>query len=214
MNDRESFERFLEESDLTRPVVLHDGDVDGLGAAVVVGDRLPSGTVFLTPPKGENAFTKSIAERLRGLDPSVLFVLDLGIRNVDLLPGVPALFMDHHRPVGMPPGTVLSGYGREPVPTTSLLAWHAAGTPENAWKAAIGNVGDLGPPDPELDAARKGQTIKRFDAAKSLLNSAKRSRDPDTAVPAALRLLQKADSARAVIEADDEDAQLLRAFHE
>ncbi|RYG33080.1 hypothetical protein EON81_19095 [bacterium] len=214
MSDRKTFEAFLDQSDLSRPVVLHDGDVDGLGAAVVVGDRLSSETVFLTPPKGENAFTDSMAERLRKLDPSALFVLDLGIRDFDLLPGIPYLFMDHHRPEGLPKGTVISGYGRDPVPTTSLLAWHAAGTPENAWKAAIGNVGDLGPTDPELDVARRGQTIKRFDAAKSLLNSAKRSSDPDAAVPAALRLFQRSQSAQEVIEADDEDALRLRSFHE
>lgn len=214
MTDRETFEAFLRDHDLSRPLILHDGDVDGLGAATVVGDRLPDETVFLTPPKGENAFTPEMSGRIAALKPSVLFVLDLGVRNFDIAPGVPSLFMDHHRPDGFPLGTVISGYGREPVPTTSLLAWHAAGTPENAWKASVGNVGDLGPPDPDLDAARKAQTIKRFDAAKSLLNSAKRSSDPDAAVPLALALLRRSGSAREVVEADDEVARGLRAFHE
>ncbi len=199
-----------------RVAVLADGDVDGLGAACVVWDALGDREkVFLTPPKGRNAFGDETAGMVAELGAAGLFVLDLGVSLRVIAPGVPTLLLDHHHLRGTPEGaTVISGYGMEPVPTSSLLAWRVAGTGANAWKAKIGNVGDLGPEDAELDAAQPKGTKKAFDGAKSLLNAAKRSSDPDRAVPAAFRIFQGVGSAQEVLDAEGPDAEVLRHFAE
>ncbi len=211
---RERFQTFLKNLPEGKAVVLADGDVDGLGAACVVWDVLcERPKTFLTAPKGRNAFGDETAALVAGENAKSLFVLDLGISERVVAPGVPTLLLDHHHPRGEPPGaTVLSGYGMEPVPTSSLLAWKVAGTPENAWKANIGNQGDMGPSDPELDDERASGTKRAFDMAKSLLNSAKRSSDPDQAVPSAFRVFQAATSPKEVVEATGPDADILHRF--
>lgn len=210
---RSRFARFVTDLPNGKSIVLADGDVDGLGAASVVWDALGEREkVFLTSPKGRNAFGDETAALVSHENPASLFVLDLGVSPRVIAPGVPTLILDHHHPRGEPDGaTVLSGYGLDPVPTSSLLAWRVAGKPENAWKANLGNRGDMGPAAPEIDEERAGGTKKAFEAAKSLLNSAKRSSDPDRAVPAAFRLLLTAESPKAVVEVTGEDADLLRA---
>jgi single-stranded-DNA-specific exonuclease len=197
-----------------RLVVLADGDVDGLGAACVVWDALGEREkLFLTPPKGRNAFGDEAAALVAQQEPKGLFVLDLGVSPRVIAPGVPTLILDHHHPRGEPEGAVvLSGYGLDPTPTSSLLAWRVAGTAENAWKANLGNQGDMGPSDPELDDQRAGGTKRAFDMAKSLLNSAKRSSNPDLAVPAAFRVLETAASPKEVVEATGPDAEVLRQY--
>lgn len=212
---RDRFQAFLRELPNGKAVVLADGDVDGLGAACVVWDALGDREkLFLTPPKGRNAFGDEAAALVAAENPASLFVLDLGV-SPRRISNVPTLILDHHHPRGEPEGAVvLSGYGMEPVPTSSLLAWKVAGTEGNAWKANVGNQGDMGPSDPELDDQRAGGTKRAFDMAKSLLNSAKRSSDPDRAVPAAFRLLVAAKSPKEVVEATGEDAETVRFFQD
>lgn len=195
-------------------MILADGDVDGLGAACVAWDALVDREkVFLTPPKGRNAFGDETAALVAAGRPASLFVLDLGVSVRVIAPGVPTLLLDHHHPRGEPEGAaVISGYGLDPVPTSSLLAWRMAGTEANAWKANVGNQGDMGPSAPEIDDARAGGTKRAFDLAKSLLNSAKRSSDPDVAVPAAFRVLSAASSPKEVVEAVGPDAEILHHF--
>jgi single-stranded-DNA-specific exonuclease len=213
---RDRFEQFVNQLPKGQVVVLADGDVDGLGAACVVWDALGSREkIFLTPPKGRNAFGDDAAALVALQEPKALFVLDLGVSLRVIAPAVPTLILDHHHPRGEPEGAiVLSGYGLHPVPTSSLLAWRVAGTPDNAWKANLGNQGDMGPSDPELDDQRAGGTKRAFDMAKSLLNSAKRSSNPDVAVPAAFRLLQASASPKEVVEATVPDAQTLRSYQD
>ena len=208
---RHLFQAFQQNLPEGKAVILADGDVDGLGAACVVWDALGDHPKsFLTPAKGRNAFGDETAALVAAENPTSLFVLDLGISPRIIAPGVPTLLLDHHHPRGAPEGaTVLSGYGLDPVPTSSLLAWRVAGTAENDWKAAIGNAGDMGPPDEILDHARAGGTKRAFDMAKSLLNSAKRSSDPARAVPAAFRVFQTANSPKEVLEATGGDAETL-----
>ena len=211
---RERFQIFLSGLPDGRAVVLADGDVDGLGAACLVWDALGDREkTFLTPPKGRNAFGDEAAAMVAREEPAALFVLDLGVSERVIAPGVPTLLLDHHHPRGAPEGaTVLSGYGMEPVPTSSLLAFKVCGTEANGWKANVGNQGDLGPSDPDLNDQRAGGTKRAFDMAKSLLNSAKRSSDPDQAVPAAFRVLVAAGSPKAVVEATGPDAEILHHF--
>ena len=203
--------------------ILCDGDVDGLGAGVVLWHLLekrgfkPDQLVNLHTPKGNNAFTPVMRDTVMALRPAGLFVLDLGINKFDIAPEVPILLVDHHRPEGQPPGsTVITGYQWRPVPTSSLLTFLLCNSQgevsEYAWKAAIGNLGDLGPEHPDMQKAIKEQKQKYVREATSLLNAAKRSSDPDTAIPAAFRALRDAPNARAVVEGESEDLELLRDF--
>ncbi|HEX2910155.1 MAG TPA: hypothetical protein VH186_05060 [Chloroflexia bacterium] len=202
-------------------VILCDGDVDGLGAGTVLWHYLarngfgPERLVAAHVPKGGNAFTPEVSALVQAHKPSGLAVLDLGIRDYAIAPGVTTLLVDHHRPEGEPPGsTVLTGYLWRPVPTSSLLTYllcnHAGQVRDRAWTAAIGNAGDLGPDYPELQQAAKEQKLKYIKEATSLLNSAKRSSDPDRGVPAAFRAMRDAESARELVEGDNADLRLLR----
>lgn len=213
---RQSFEAFLDRLPGGKIVVLADGDVDGLGAACVVWDALGRREkLFVTPPKGRNAFSDETASLVAAHSPKGLFVLDLGVSKRIIAPDVPTLLLDHHYPRGEPDGAVvLSGYAMEPTPTSSLLAWKVAGTAENAWKANLGNQGDMGPADSALDHERAGGTKRAFDLAKSLLNAAKRSSNPEEAVPAAFRVFSKAESPKEVIEATGEDAEILQRYQD
>lgn len=203
--------------------ILCDGDVDGLGAGVVLAHCLertgvePSRIVNLHVPKGGNAYTLDVKAKVDDIEPATLCILDLGVRDFDIAPGVPKLLIDHHRPKGSPPdSTVICGYDWEPAPTTSLLAFLLCSEVVNlqdvGWKAAMGNAGDLGPDYPPFNVFAKAGTKKAFDEAKSLINSAKRSSDPDAAIPIAFKLLHGAKTAKGLLSDDSEDAKKLRAW--
>lgn len=220
------FEGFVQKIEATsRIVILCDGDVDGLGAAVVLWHFLrkhgfeEERLAVLQPGKGENAFTAATGQAVSSLKPVTLFVLDLGIRDQEIVPGVPTLFVDHHRPEGEPPNSVvLTGYQWRPVPTSSLLTYLLCNKNQavrgRAWIAAIGNLGDLGPEQIEMQAAIREQKQKWLREATTLLNAAKRSSRPEEGCAAAFRLMRDASSARALVEADSEDANLLRELKE
>lgn len=221
---RARFEQFVAAiPEAGRVVILCDGDVDGLGAGVVLWSYLmrhgieAERLVTLHAPKGANVFTPAVSQLVNEQEPVALFVLDLGIRDYVIAEGVPVLLVDHHRPTGEPPhSTALTGYEWQPVPTSSLLTFllcnGEGAVADRAWAAAIGNLGDLGPDFPALQLAAKEQKQKYIREATSLLNAAKRSSDPERAVPAAFRALRDAPSARAIVEADTPDLQLLREF--
>lgn len=206
-----------------RIAILCDGDVDGLGAGTVLWHYLersgidPARLVALHVPKGGNAFSPAVSQLVAGTKPAALFVLDLGIRDYAIVPGIPTLLVDHHRPEGVPPDSLaLTGYLWRPVPTSSLLTFLLCNrdgrVQDRAWAATIGNLGDLGPEHPAMQAAIKEQKQKYIREATSLLNAAKRSSDPDRATPAAFRALRDAPSARAIVEEDNEDLRLLREY--
>jgi single-stranded-DNA-specific exonuclease len=221
---RASFEKFIATLSGNGPIIiLCDGDVDGLGAGVVLWHLLerrgfaPERLVNLHAPKGSNAFTRTMRDKIMTLQPAALFIMDLGIAGYDIAPGVPVLLVDHHRPGGQPPGsTVITGYQWRPVPTSSLLTFLLCNgngeVIDKAWAAAIGNLGDLGPEHPLMQQAIKEQKQKYIREATSLLNAAKRSSDPDIAIPAAFRAMQEATSARAIVEGGNEDLELLRRY--
>ena len=203
-------------------VILCDGDVDGLGAGVVLWYYLtrngldPERLKVMHTPKGANTFTEVVRQQVSAVKPVGLAVLDLGIRDYEIVPGLSTLLVDHHRPEGEPPAsTVLTGYQWRPVPTSSLLTYllanQAGQVDDRAWVAAIGNLGDLGPEYPDLQAAIKVQKQKYVREATSLLNSAKRCSDPDRATPIAFRVLRETESAREIVEGQSAD---LTALHE
>lgn len=202
----------------TRIHILTDSDADGLPAAAILVHALTlAGYTAVTAEvrlKTESAWTPAVLNRLRGRDPEALLVLDLGARPEPLLPGVPTLLLDHHKPLGTPPGaTLLSAYREtgpgedaKEIPTTGLMAFRCAQAliPDQAesllWLAGISLLSDLGDkaPFPELAAAKKlfgGGALRDLT---SLLNAPRRSATGDAS--AALALLLLADSPKQALK--------------
>jgi single-stranded-DNA-specific exonuclease len=218
---RAQFEEFLDALNPLHPItILCDGDVDGLGAGVTLFHHLttqhnisPDSITVLHPNKGENAFTPTTRGYVVRTHPRALFVLDLGISDRRIIHTVPALFIDHHHPTGQPPeSVVLTGYDWNPIPTSSLLTYllcNSDDVPTDiAWKAAIGNLGDLGPDHPTLSIAAKTQKLKWIREATTILNAAKRSRLYPQAE--AFRALLTAHSAQEIAEGTTPDLTLLK----
>jgi single-stranded-DNA-specific exonuclease len=214
------FSAFAERIDPNRPTtILCDGDVDGLGAGVVLWYYLtrrgidPDNVNVLQPEKGENAFTPTTRGYVARAHPRTLFVLDLGVSDRQIVHEVPTLFVDHHKPTGLPmDAVVISGYTWNPVPTSSLLTYLLCNAhreiDDKAWVAAIGNLGDLGPDYPELKEAAKAQKMKWLREATTILNAAKRSGRYPLSI--AFEVLRDAPSAQAIVEGDSPGILLLK----
>ena len=128
---RDTFRSFIEKLDRSAvpaprgapSIILCHSDADGLASGAVLGvalERLGFTEVStLVTGKGENAYTPGTRERVKEAAPEALIVVDLGCRaEPPVAEGVPTLFIDHHRPMGVPPeGTLITGYTWEPVPT-------------------------------------------------------------------------------------------------
>lgn len=173
-----------------RPVVvLCHNDADGLSAGAILTHALArAGHAVRTELtlKGESAWSPGVAERLAAHAPQALIVADLGCQSAAVLPDVPTLFLDHHRPEGVPPGAVLvTGYGTEPTPTSGLLAFAAgaliADVNDLDWIAAVSLIGDIGDsaPFPLLASAKKRHTATALRDATSLLNAPRRTATGD-----------------------------------
>ena len=165
-------------------VVACDSDVDGLSSAVVLEralDKLRARATVMPIRRGEHVHADSMRARILSLAPSRLIVTDMGSRPASIVPGLPTLVVDHHdASAGVPPdAVVLNGWGREPVATSSVLAFLVAGAPEaDAWLAVLGAVADLGSAKEFATVlpGRTGETAARKVA--SLLNAARRAPDP------------------------------------
>lgn len=112
----------------------------------------------------------------------------MGSRAGTILDGVPTLVIDHHdTSSGVPDGALLvTGHGRPPVATSSVLAYVACaetpGIESLAWLGALGAVADLGSAAPfasVLGIEARGAAWKK---AASLLNAARRAPRPDPQV--------------------------------
>lgn len=202
-----------------RLVVFCHFDADGLAAGAVLGRALPrlgfADVRVVHAGRTESAWSPEARERLAALRPAALVVADLGVRHGEILPGVPTLLVDHHQPDGAPPGAVVaSGYGWEPTPTSSWLAWELlaplADVDDLAWIAAVGAVGDLGEKAdwPVLATVRARHTAKWLKEAVALVNAARRASAFDVATP--LALLMRTSSPRELVEAPE--AAPLRAY--
>ncbi|RPI25550.1 MAG: DHH family phosphoesterase, partial [Acidobacteria bacterium] len=206
-----------------RIAVACHNDVDGLAAGSILGRSLAAAgslvSVFTTG-KAQTPWSPEIIEKLAAVRPAGVIVADFSPRSAQLLPGIPALIIDHHRPEGLALDTeVISGYGKDPTPTSGLLAFWACealgDTAPLRWLAALSILGDLAESGefPELDEERviHGQNMLR--EATSLLNAPRRSSSGD-ATPA-LDLLLKANSPVEIIQGRfPEVAQLKRARSE
>src|SRR5947209_12239519 len=91
-----------------RVTIVCDGDVDGLGAGVVLWYFLTrrgfdaNEITVVQPGKGENAFTPTTRGYVARSHPRALFVLDLGVSDRQIIHSIPTLFIDHHKPSGFP----------------------------------------------------------------------------------------------------------------
>ena len=198
---RATFRAFL---DGVRPdarvVVFGHFDADGLAAAALLGRGLPrlglQNVEVVASGKGESAFGDGARERLAALGPDALVVTDLGVHAAGVLPGVPTLYVDHHRPEGAPtgPAWVVSGYSWDPIPCSAWLAHGLlAGETDVAdldWIAAVGVLSDLGEkaPWPPLADVKKRHTATALKEAVALVNAARRAAAFDVATPLAALL--------------------------
>ena len=189
-----------------RVVVASHNDVDGLASAVIVARALRerSSAVDIFPARrGEHVHKDSMRERIRSAQPDGLVVTDMGSRPGPIIPGLPTLVIDHHDPSsGQPSGAlVVNGYGREPVATSSVLAYaicrEGDGDDGSAWLAALGAVADLGSAAPftHLLGIRTGGTA--WSKAVSLLNAARRA--PEDDARAALDVLERASGVEDIV---------------
>lgn len=198
------------------PLILGHFDADGLAATAILARSIADSAVRLVG-KGENPWDGSVRAELARLAPAALIATDLGVRQGDIVAGVPTCLIDHHVPTGVPgEATVISGNGLEPEPTSALLAWWATGADERLlWLAAVGLIGDMaeGKGFAEMAAAarRYGKTALRN--AVSLINAPRRTASADAGP--ALSLLMKCDSPRELLSGEHpETRQLLAARDE
>lgn len=206
-----------------RIVVFCHFDADGLAAGALFGRGLArmgfTGVRVVHSDRGENAFSAAARERLAALRPDALIVTDLGVHRAGVLPGVPTLYVDHHRPEGEPDAadaTVVLAYGWNPIPASAWLAYELLSPlvemDDLAWIAAVGTIGDLGEKAPwdALPAIRKRWSGKWLREAVSLVNAARRASAFDVSTP--LRMLMEAGGPRAIAGDDALGAARLRAW--
>lgn len=207
---REAFRDWLGARDPSaRLVVFCHFDADGLAAGALFGRGLArlgfSDVRVVSSGRAENAFfSPEASRRLAALEPAALVVTDLGVNAAGVLKGVPTLYVDHHRPEGLPAGTVVSGYGWDPIPCSAWLAHDLlageADVEDLLWIAAVGVLSDLGDkaPWPRLAEAKKRYTATRLKEATVLTNAARRASRFDAETP--LALLLEGDGPEALTE--------------
>lgn len=198
-------------------VVLSHFDADGLAAAAILVRALTAAGHEARPMivgKGETPWDDAVRARLAAEAPVLLIVADLGTRAEPVLPGVPAVVIDHHLPTGAPcDATTISGNGLNPEPTSALLAWWATtGIGEQddlLWLAALGLIGDMADESfPELATAQARWGKTALKDATALVNAPRRTAAADTSP--ALRLLLDSDGPKAITKGGSADAEALR----
>lgn len=201
---------------------IFDVDADGLAAAGVferVLERVGHPVTTVLPDRERNVWTPENRRRLEESAPEFTFILDLGSRAEKVLDGVPACFIDHHRPEGVPDGdTLISGYAWEPIPNTSWMVYELGSAvcevEDLDWIAAIGTLSDLGEKAawPLLGLAKKKYTGKWLKEATALVNAPRRSSNfrPE----AALQALRENNSPKELCESDSPSSQILRDARE
>ena len=205
--------------DRSAPVlVLSHNDADGLSAAALFARAFAAdGWLVRTRVvgRGESPWSDEMRAELADVPAGGVVVTDLGVRAGLPKPGVPTIVVDHHVPGVPPPGAVvITGYGMDPIPTSSLLAYWCAGALADPadwlWLAAVGLIGDMAEDAgfPEMAEARRYGITALRDAA-SLINAPRRSASGDAS--AALALLLTADGPREITKGDRPEAAALRA---
>ena len=209
---RASFASFLESIDrAARVVVLHDSDADGVTSGIVLQRTLErlgfTNAERVIPNRERDAWNDANRALVAAREPRALFVLDLGVRGKAIVENVPACFIDHHRPAGVPPhAVVISAYTWDPIPNTSLIVYDLcaglADVRDLDWIAAIGVLSDLGERAPFqlLAEVKKRYTMKDLKEATALINAARRASEYQP--EAAARALLEHDSPRALVTSE------------
>jgi len=217
-----TFQKFMEGLDPKAPTtVLCHSDADGVAAGAIMYRALErlgfERLTVLVTGKGENAYTPKTKRLTADTNPATLFVLDLGCKEEPVVSGVPTLFVDHHRPFGVPPeGVLISSYTWEPIPNSSLLVWwlcrEMTDVEDMDWVAAIGTLSDLGDKAPFdiVPAAKKKYKAKWLKEATALVNAARRSSSGDAET--ALWAILKASHPREIVEGKSEEARKLQEY--
>ena len=216
---RSAFLDALKRFDPGTPVlVASHNDADGLAAAAILTRSLcTAGRRVRTRilGRGENPWSDAFRAELSTDRPGGLIVADLGTRPGAILPGLTTIVLDHHVPTGTPEAVVISGHALDPIPTTSLLAYWAAGAlgpvGDLLWLAAIGLIGDMAEEAgfPEMAEARSRYGITALRAAVSLLNAPRRSASGDPGP--ALALLLSANGPKEVTAGERPEVEALQA---
>jgi len=149
-----------------------------------------------------------------------LIVVDLGVRAGELRKGTPTVVLDHHVPQGAPTGaSLVTGFGMNPIPTSSLLAFWCASALTNVedlvWLAAIGVIGDMAEKHEfaEMKRAKSRYGVTVLREAAVLVNQPRRSSSGEAAP--ALALLLKASTPGEITSGEHpETAQLIAARNE
>jgi single-stranded-DNA-specific exonuclease len=200
-------------------LIAGHNDADGLAASAILarGLRLAGreAPVRLVG-RGETPWSDQFDEEVRARALAGLIITDLGVRARRLGDDIPMIVIDHHVPVGHPPGgTVISGHGLNPEPSSSLLAWRCVSglVPANhlLWLAAVGLIGDMAESGgfPEMVEARRRYGITRLRKVASLVNQPRRSAGGDAAP--ALALLMKCEGPEEVLSGEYPETALLVA---
>ena len=219
-----AFRPALDGFDRNRPVlILSHNDADGLSAAAILSRAVEGAgrqSRIRIVGRGESPWSQALREEVQGARPGGLIVADLGIREGAVAPGVPTIIVDHHIPTGVPgDALVISGYGQDPVPTSSLIAYRCAGdlgpADDLVWLAALGIIGDMAEESgfAELEEARRRFGITNLRKAVSLLNAPRRAASGD-AGPALALLLKSAGPKEVLSGVHPETADLLAARDE
>lgn len=219
---REAFASALETFGDGPVLVLGHFDADGLSAMAILCRALTASGRTVEPRivgRGESPWSAEMRAELAGRRPGGLIVTDLGVRDHDILPGTPALIIDHHVPQGSAGAAeVITGHGMDPIPTSSLLAWWGAGAlvqreahEDLLWLAALGLIGDMaeGAGFAELGRAKARWGITALRDATRLINQPRRSASGDAAP--ALALLLKGDGPKDVTGSRYPETDQLRA---
>ncbi len=185
-------------------MILTHNDADGLSAGCLLARALARAgrtAEVRIVGRGEGAWTEAMRAELSGRPIGGLIVADLGSREDEVLAGVPTIVVDHHVPIDAAgAATVISGYGEDPIPTSSLLAYRCAQArgpvDDLLWLAAVGLIGDLGDKAPfaELVEAKKRETGTALREVVSLVNAPRRTAGGDAAP--ALAVLMTATGAK------------------
>lgn len=203
-------------------LLLSHNDADGLSAAAVLARAFAEAGRLLRTRilgRGETPWSPEIAAEIAADRPGGLIVTDLGTREGAIAAGVPTVILDHHVATGVPDGTtVISGMDYDPVPTSSLLAYWAAGAlgpnEDLLWLAAVGLIGDMAEKAgfAELAEARTRYGITALRDAASLINAPRRTASGDPGP--ALALLMREDGPKPIVSGNSVEALALRAAKE
>lgn len=200
-------------------LLLSHHDADGLSSAAILAlalERAGHRPELRILGRGENVWSPEMAAEFHARPLGGIIVADLGTRAEPPLPGTPTILLDHHVPTGIPEEALLvSGYGLEPTPTTSLLAWWCAGAiapvEDLLWLAALGIIGDMEEAAgfAELAEARSRWGITALRNAVSLVNAPRRASAADASP--ALALLMKAEGPKDLLSGQHPETALLQA---